>query len=795
MRKRRLLSFTAIVVFTFCAFTVAARATAFVKVHDPVTTTSTTVPLIPMPAEVSQGSGKVRFGAHTPIVTMAGNPAAQRASDYLASELRRLKAGWAPILRCAPASMVSIRLKLDPEAPVKYADGYSLTVDHRGITVRASSAAGLFYGAVSTWQLLTANPKADAVTLPYMTIRDWPRFKWRGLMVDSARHMQSVATIKRVLNQMALHKLNVFHWHLTDDQGWRLPVDGLPKLTSIGAWRSPPGAGTHGEPRRYGGFYTHQQIRDIVAYAKARHITVVPEIEMPGHAQAAVASYPGVIGVTDKKPKVSVDWGVNPYLYNVTDRSFAFIDQVLHQVMKLFPSRYIHVGGDEAIKNQWQHSVAVQAKLKKLGINNTNALQGWFINRVGRYLSKHGRRLIGWDGILEGGLPANAAVMSWRGVAGAVKAAKLGHEVVLAPDGPLYFDHLQSKNADEPSGQLGLSTLAKVYAFKPEASLDTAQDKYVLGVEATLFSEYMPAQWNVEHALFPRLDALSEMAWSPASKRNWKSFLARLPAQMARYKALDIHAARSAFEAQIKLPDGRAKALATGRAKVILRNQVSFGTTHYTTDGSAPSRQSPVYAHPFPVKLPATVKAAVYADDGIQIASPHTRVLDRAHLLTRSSNQLKPCGDGHFGSRVPLLPDLGGKNVPDYNVDLFHSCWIYPKARLNRVRGITVDAARLARNFALAGAQSQVVSYPRLRPAGSLEVKLDSCKGRTIARLPLPGGHTLGARFTLHGKLPAMTGIHDLCLRFTADIHGPLYAIGEVHLLSHAAKANAAPHT
>lgn len=749
----------------------------------------TTPPLIPMTAEVRTASGSLALDAHTLVRYPPGDTAAKAAAEYLAAEIRRSRGLPLTVTASYDATAGAILLKTDPDASVDKPEGYTLDVGSSGARISARSSAGLFYGAVTLWQLATADGKQGSTAIPAVTIRDWPRFAWRGLMLDVARHFHDVTEVKQVLDAMAEHKLNVFHWHLTDDQGWRIEIKRYPKLTSVGAWRTPPGAGTHGEPERYGGFYTQAQIRNVVAYAAARHITVVPELDMPGHAQAAVAAYPELVGVTGERPKVSVDWGVNPYLYNVDDKSFTFIENVLDEVMALFPSTYIHLGGDEAVKDQWKNSPAVQAKMKSLGIADENALQSWFTDRLGDYLGKHGRRLIGWDEILEGGLPRTASVMSWRGVQGAIDAAKQGHDVVLAPAGWMYFDNLQSDRADEPNGRLSVLGLERVYGFEPvDASLTPEQAGHVLGTEAALWAEFIPSSGHVQHALYPRVDAMSEIAWSPKEARGWNGFLQRLPAQWRRYAALGIAASDTAFAPAIHVDEAVPAILSSGKATVRIDNQTNFGALRYTTDGSMPGANATPYTGAFKVTLPTTVRAAVFAPDGTQLAAARSRTIDRASLLTRRNGEFTKCPDGGLGLRVPLLPDLGAMDTPVYDVDLFHSCWLYPKAPLDGISSIHVDMARLARNYSLAHDQSKVISYPAKTANGELEIHQDTCAGPLLASLPLPPGKALGERFSLDGALPRSVGEHDLCLRVTAPIDGPLYGLGKVQLLDKASK-------
>jgi hexosaminidase len=753
------------------------------------------LPLIPAPVEAKRGEGRFQITAQTIVSVPQSDAPARDAANHLARLLHDTN-GLNLSVREEPApSPASIRLQLDPQSPVSQREGYALDVDAQGMRIRARDAAGLFYGAISAWQLASADlgrgaADAGAVEIPAVTIHDWPRFGWRGQLLDVARHFHDVDTVKHVIDAMAQHKLNVLHLHLTDDQGWRIEIKRYPKLTETGAWRTPPGAGRHGTPQRYGGFYTQDQIRELVAYAAARHITILPEIDMPGHAQAAVAAYPEEVGVTGERPAVGVDWGVNPYLFDTDERSMKFIEGVLDEVLELFPSPFIHIGGDEAVKDQWEASPTVRAQMQKLGVKDAHAMQGWFNEQLAAYLTGKGRRLIGWDEILEGGLPESASVMSWRGVEGAVAAAKLGHDVVLAPAGWMYLDNLQTDRHDEPNGRLAMLPLSRVYELDPvPAALTSEQARHVLGAQGALWSEYIPSPRHVDHALFPRLAAVAEVAWSPMAARDWKSFLARLPAQLHRYRALGIGYSDGAFAADIKIDGGPNTVLSGSPAKIALGNQTSFGQIRYTVDGSEPTPASAQYSAPFPVTLPVTVKAAVFTEDGRPLAATRGREFNRQALLGVDTQGLRNCHDGGpLGLRVPLLPDMPGMDTPVYNVDLFYACWTYPQARLDGIAKIRVDAARLARNYGLAHDQSKVHQYPSSTPQGELEVLL-GCKGETLAKVPLPAGATLGEQFDLEVPLPPQEGIHDLCLRFTAPITGPLYAIGAVQLIEATAQS------
>lgn len=497
--------------------------------------------IIPAPASLTMGAGAFSISERTAIIVRADDVEARGVAEYFAALLRRTRNLTLPV-RTSGAGLI-LRRSSDERLG---AEGYRLRVSTSGVVIEARERAGLFYGATTLWQLLTS--ETGAVGIPVLQIEDHPRFAWRGLMLDSARHYQSPEFIRAFIDVMALHKLNVLHWHLTDDQGWRLEIRRYPRLTEVGAWRVPAGAGpaadidpATGRPRLYGGYYTQIEVREIVAYAAARNITIVPEIEMPGHASAPIAAYPelGVPGASVRA--TPADWGAYPNLYNIEEETFNFLENVLLEVMELFPSRYIHVGGDEAVKQQWQNSPRVQARMRELGVADEHALQSYFIQRMERFLSAHGRRLIGWDEILEGGLAPNATVMSWRGIDGAVAAARAGHDAVLSPWPVLYFDNRQTSSLNEPPGRGRVISVRDVYAFDPEpAQLAPEQQRHILGLQAALWSEHIRLEPRMWRMAFPRGAAVAEIAWSPRERIVWSDFERRLPAQIARYRLLGL---------------------------------------------------------------------------------------------------------------------------------------------------------------------------------------------------------------------------------------------------------------
>lgn len=434
-------------------------------------------------------------------------------------------------------------------------EGYVLDVAPGRVTMRAPEAAGLFYALQSFRQLLPpaierrAPVRAVAWTVPAVRIEDAPRFAWRGSHLDVARHFMPVEFVKKWLDLMALHKLNRFHWHLTDDQGWRLEVAKYPRLTEVGAWRrrtlrgafTDDTASWQWEDRRHGGFYTADDVREVVAYAAARHIVVVPEIEMPGHATAAIAAYPqlGTVGAVTEPQQW---WGWSQDVLNADASTVAFMQDVLAEVLALFPSPWIHVGGDEVPKPLWAGSPRIRARREALGLADEHALQSWFIGQMDAWLTARGRRMIGWDEILEGGLAPNATVMSWRGMDGGIAAARAGHDVVMAPTRWTYLDYYQSRDrAAEPLAIGGHLPLDSVYDFEPvPASLSAGEGGRILGAQAQVWTEYIRTPKEAEYMAWPRLSAIAEVTWSPRRRRDWRDFRRRLDPVLRHLDALDV---------------------------------------------------------------------------------------------------------------------------------------------------------------------------------------------------------------------------------------------------------------
>ncbi len=741
---------------------------------------SAQIAVIPAPVTVQAQAGQLQISQGAAIAVPAGDDAALQDARWLGETVGKDRALQLSVKASAHPAIAFYRVPADPALG---AEGYRLDVTPSGVRMEAATDAGLFYGAATLLQLLTPEDGAKgAVNLAAVHMEDRPRFAWRGLMLDSARHYQSVAFIEALLDQMARYKLNTFHWHLTDDQAWRIEIKRYPLLISVGAFRVEAGQAHRedidpktGKPRLYGGFYTQDQVREVVAYAKARSITVVPEIEMPGHATAAILAYPE-LGVRPADPKTISDWGVFPNLYKPSDQSFAFLENVLTEVMALFPGPYIHVGGDEAIKDYWKASPQIQAQIKALGLTDEDALQSWFTQRTERFLAAHGRRLVGWDEILAGGLAPGAVVMSWHGVSGAVAAANLGHDAILTPGLPFYFDNRQSAAADEPPGRGLIISLRNVYGFDPTpTSLSDAAKAHILGLQANVWTEHIRLDERVEHMAFPRAVALAEMAWSPPEKRDWTGFIARLPAAIRRDQALGLQPALSAFEVRRTStfePSG-------DTVDVALSTEAALGDIRYTLDGSAPTPASPLYATALHVKLPTTLRAAAF-QNGVALSPATDDRLDTLTLRRRDNHELTVCSD-----KLSLnLEDDGPVNSDHRAVimtDTLNPCWLWKGADLTGVKGIAVDVANVPFDYEGVGPTGMVMRPPTT-PDGELTVKLDGCDGPLVAALPLAPAVKNTALTTLRIAISPTTGKHDLCFVFTRAKLDPMWLLDAVQL-------------
>lgn len=743
--------------------------------------------IIPMPATVEVQEGYFTITNETPVIVTVDDGYVDDVVNMftgLVAETTRLTLHRKDKVNIDGA----IKFVLDPQFNIdgrSRSEGYSLDVNATGVVLKASNANGLMHAATSLWQLMT--PKGEphhTVTLAAQKIVDAPRYNWRGIMLDSARHYQSVEFIKSFIDWLAVHKFNVFHWHLIDDQGWRLEIKKYPRLTSVGAYRVQAGAGPRedidpetGKPRLYGDYYTQEEIREIVAYAKSRFITVVPEIEMPGHAQALLAAYPEY-GVTGEAIEIKTDWGVYENLYNVEEKTFDFIEDVLTETMDLFPSEYIHIGGDEAVKNQWQASPRIQKRMREFGVENEEELQSYFVRRVEEFLNKNGRKLVGWDEILEGGLSPNATVMSWRGIEGGIEAAKQGHDVVMTPGPLLYFDFAQSDLRDEPPGRPvpNIQTLEQIYAYNPiPEELTPDEAKHILGIQANIWTEHMRLEERVVHMMFPRIAAVAEVAWSDPDNKEFERFLNRLSNQLARYSSLGIAYADSAFQVKVT-----PTLLENGEVRLGLSNQTDFGEIHYTLNGSEPTLDSPIYSEPFTVGLPMEIRANSFYENAA-IAEDTHRAFDSVSIAQREDDDLKTCTAG-----LPLrleddAPVYGERAV--FNVDILNPCWIYEGADLNNVIAISASVGQLPFNFQVGDAIKNIKLPEPTTKFGEFLVKLDNCDGQIIASIPLEEAARNNATSIIQGEVQTVSGVHDLCLQFSGKAIDPFWVIDWVQPL------------
>jgi hexosaminidase len=508
--------------------------------------------IVPVPTSVERHEGAFPLSASVPIVVAAGGATDKRVAENFSDFVSKSHGLKLAVTDGAARDGAIVLQRIPGKAASP--EAYSIEVTAKRVTVTAMTTVGLFRGATTLWQML--GPRGANVAIPAATIQDSPRFRWRGLMLDSARHYQSPEFILRFIDAMALEKLNVLHWHLTDDQAWRLEIRKYPKLTSVGAWRVPAGHAPQndidpatGKPRVYGGFYSQQDVRRIVAYAAERGITIVPEIDMPGHVTAAMVAYPKLSSIADPPKEVPEDWGIYPHAYSLEEGTFRFIEDVLSEVMSLFPGPYIHVGGDEVEKGEWKASPRGQALMREMKTKDPERLQAYFTQRLGKYIEARGRRMVGWDEVLTPGLPRGAIVMSWRGVDGALSAAQQGYDTVISAWPTFYFDNRQVDSPSEPPGRRRIVSVEDVYKFDPvPASLKPEERAHVLGVQGNVWTEHIRTEERVGWMAFPRAAAVAELGWSQPSRRDYGAFMQRLAAQRTLLDAIGMNYATSPFD-------------------------------------------------------------------------------------------------------------------------------------------------------------------------------------------------------------------------------------------------------
>jgi hexosaminidase len=570
--------------------------------------------IVPKPLSAAALPGKFVISKSTRIFTDPASTDLRAMAAELSDRLEALT-GFRPAVAEGKAGTAanSIVLSLDRANKEIVAEGYQLKVLPARISIKGSTAAGVFYGLQTMYQLMPAKRALKGeLAITGADIKDQPRFGWRGLMLDVGRYFYSPEFIKKYIDYLAMHKMNTFHWHLTEDHGWRIEIKKYPKLTEVASWR--PGTqfdrfAKQIDNNPHWGFYTQEQIKDIVAYAKTKYVNVVPEIEMPGHVLASMVAYPE-LSCTGGPFKMPVEWGIQKEIYCAgNEKTFEFIEGVLSEVIALFPSPVIHIGGDEAPKDRWKACPKCQKRIKNEKLKDEHELQSYFITRVEKFLNSKGKSIIGWDEILEGGLAPNAAVMSWRGVKGGIEAAKQHHDVVMSPSTHMYLDYYQGEPYLEPSAISGFLTLEKVYSYEPiPEDFTPEQAKYIKGVQGNVWAEYIHSPAEAEYMAFPRAAAVAEIAWSDPKSKNWDDFKRRMENTYQHYAAANINYSKSAYNVMYEADiDTAAK-----KAKVTLKTNSYQPEIRYTLDGSEPKASSALYSAPLSLNTPVTIKAATF---------------------------------------------------------------------------------------------------------------------------------------------------------------------------------------
>ncbi|MGR3811909.1 glycoside hydrolase family 20 protein [Jiulongibacter sp. NS-SX5] len=583
--------------------------------------------IIPKPVSMVNGEGKFSLNSSTSIINQSASEGVSAIAEMLRLRLASTTHLNPEVLRNASSNYILLKLDKSLEG-----DAYAISVTTENATLTAGTDRGMFYAYQTLLQLFQDQIySSEAVygfkmSLPVVEIKDQPRFGYRGIMLDVGRHMMPVSFIKKFIDLLAMYKINQFHWHLTEDQGWRIEIKKYPKLTEVGAYRKETMAGHYGEGRYdgtpYGGFYTQEEVKEVVAYATSKYINVIPEIEMPGHAVAALTAYPE-LGCTGGPYEVRTKWGVATDVYCPYEKTFTFLEDVLTEVMALFPSEYIHIGGDECPKDTWEASEFCQELIKKENLKDEHGLQSYFIGRIDKFLTSKGRKLIGWDEILEGGLSPNATVMSWRGTEGGVEAARQKHDVIMSPNSFHYLDYYQGDPATEPLAIGGFLPLEKVYSYEPFAEeITPEEEEYILGVQANLWTEYIKTPKKAEYMLFPRVLAVAETGWSAKGSKDYDEFVKRVVAHFGKLNYRHVNYSRAIYNIESEL-----SVYKDGGFELWLENIEENPTIRYTLDGSEPTGESPKYNAETGLFLTETVevKAALFDADNQKYGNTFSR--------------------------------------------------------------------------------------------------------------------------------------------------------------------------
>jgi hexosaminidase len=631
--------------------------------------------IIPEPVHLVAGEGQFVIDGSTSLIFKSREKDLRHAADFFNSYVKNISGNTLRLNR-KKDKPIELEIKSTPGIGE---EGYLLEVTPESIHITANTKAGIVYGMETLFQTLPQVRTNAALAVPCMKVEDYPRFRYRGMHLDVCRHFFSPDMVKEYIDLLATYKFNTFHWHLCDDQGWRIEIKKYPLLTAVGAWRadrtgipwreSQPTQ--QGEPQTYGGYYTQEQIREIVAYAAERNITIIPEIEMPGHAAAALAAYPWLS--CTQQPQSTLTGGVYPkgnqsnYCVG-NDSVFTFLEDVLTEVMDLFPSPYIHVGGDEVNKTSWKNDPRCQALKQKLGLKDENELQSYFIRRIENFLIAHHRKLIGWDEILEGGLAPEATVMSWRGESGGIQAAKMKHDVIMTPGTPLYFDHYQAGPEGEPVAIGGFNSLKMVYDYNPiPEELDSADARYVMGAQGNVWAEFISTREHLEYMVLPRMLALSEALWTPLASKDFTDFYHRLQSQFRAFDEKGYHYCPGNFMVDIK------PVSENGKIKVFLTTEIPGADIYYTTDGSDPDAGSMLYKDPIEVDSSVILKAVTVVGKKVMVARPAQRSFVMHKAIGRDVQYVSPASRNYSSSGHNALTDgLRGTTDPGHYWHGFH---------------------------------------------------------------------------------------------------------------------------
>lgn len=624
--------------------------------------------VIPLPQEVSLTQGNpFNLNGNVLIAYPENNALLQRNAEFL-SEYIRQSTDYAPKTKAIAAGEQvtnAITLGLDPGIANK--EGYVLTTTPEGISINGQTENGVFYGIQTLRKSIPAEAKGATILIPAGEIKDEPRFPYRGMHLDVGRHFFPIEFIKKYIDLLALHNMNTFHWHLTEDQGWRIEIKKYPKLTEIGSQRSRTVIGKNTQEydnTPYGGFYTQEEAKEIVKYAQERYITVIPEVDLPGHMLAALAAYPE-LGCTGGPYEVCPRWGVfEDVLCIGNDKTMQFLEDVMGEIIEIFPSEYVHIGGDEAPRDRWKECPKCQARIKAEGLkadkNHTaeDRLQSYCMTRIEKFLNSKGRRIIGWDEILEGDVAPNATVMSWRGMEGGIEAAQLGHDVIMTPTSFCYFDYYQTADTqDEPLGIGGYVPIEKVYSLEPvPTTLTKEQGKHILGAQANLWTEYIASTEHVEYMILPRMAALAEVQWTQPEKKDFKDFTTRLARLMKFYQRDGFNYAKHVFDLKADFtPDTDKKAV------VVTLSTIDDAPIYYTLDGTEPTTASLKYTEPIAITETADFQAVVIRPEG------KSKVVSKKISFNKATYcpielTFQPSEKYKFGGAVTLVDGMKGND-------------------------------------------------------------------------------------------------------------------------------------